>query len=732
MIIKRLSASFGKLSNETLLLTPGLNVIEAPNECGKSTWCAFIRAMFYGIRTSDRDKQGYLSDKTRYRPWSGAAMAGSMDIEAGGAGITIERVSSGRLPMKDFSAVYTGTGTPVGGLFPDTAGETLFGVSEAVFERSAFISQSGIKIGQTPELEKRISALVSTGDETASLSEADERLRLWLRKRRYNKSGTIPVLEEKLAAAVKRLAAIAAAHDDTADMRLEAERLKKLEAGFAAELKAYDDYEARLAGRRALEKLENAKVGYNTVYAVLTKNGPAPTESDIAAIRGDLKALDSLQNMMRGEQARLQEARAQYLKLQGEKEASPFSGTDAAEAAARAEALDRKAGRLSLRSPLSVSLLLLTIISAAVAALLPSARLIAAGAALVLLAGLLIRLCLSAGARKKLSRYLSGFGAGSLAGLKRLCGDDARLSESLALSEGDVKASEKSAAAAASACDGLLQTLRARLRQLSLSEDLEQLGAALDRIEALHAQLSGAKSELAAAESFLKTVEESGTGNTGEAPAQAPARSRQAILADLTAVSGRLEALSGRYNMALGEIGAMGDPALLGTEKTLAASELAAQQTQYEALTMALDALRDASTELQTRFSPLLADTAGRIIRRLTGGRYEKLTFDKALDALAKTADETVSRNVLALSAGTADQIYLALRLGIVELLLTGGEPCPLILDDALSNFDDGRARLALDYLRELAQERQLLLFTCHGREAAYLGGTGANILKLG
>ena len=43
MQIKRLAATFGRLENETLDLEPGLNVIEAPNEAGKSTWTAFLR-----------------------------------------------------------------------------------------------------------------------------------------------------------------------------------------------------------------------------------------------------------------------------------------------------------------------------------------------------------------------------------------------------------------------------------------------------------------------------------------------------------------------------------------------------------------------------------------------------------------------------------------------------------------------------------------------------------------
>ena len=43
------------------------------------------------------------------------------------------------------------------------------------------------------------------------------------------------------------------------------------------------------------------------------------------------------------------------------------------------------------------------------------------------------------------------------------------------------------------------------------------------------------------------------------------------------------------------------------------------------------------------------------------------------------------------------------------------------MLDDALANFDDGRMALALDCLLELGRTRQILLFTCHSRERAYL-----------
>ena len=68
MKIIRMKATFGGLDHRELELKEGLNIIEAPNEGGKSTWSAFLRAMLYGINTKERDKQGYIAEKNRYQP----------------------------------------------------------------------------------------------------------------------------------------------------------------------------------------------------------------------------------------------------------------------------------------------------------------------------------------------------------------------------------------------------------------------------------------------------------------------------------------------------------------------------------------------------------------------------------------------------------------------------------------------------------------------------------------
>ena len=54
MKINKMTASFGKLENESIAFHDGLNVVCAPNESGKSTWCAFIKSMLYGVDSSER------------------------------------------------------------------------------------------------------------------------------------------------------------------------------------------------------------------------------------------------------------------------------------------------------------------------------------------------------------------------------------------------------------------------------------------------------------------------------------------------------------------------------------------------------------------------------------------------------------------------------------------------------------------------------------------------------
>ena len=166
MRIYQMTATFGKLEHDTLVLKPGLNIVQAPNEWGKSTWCAFLLAMLYGLDTRAKSTKTALADKERYAPWSGSPMAGRMDICWQGRDITIERTTKGRIPMGVFRAYETKTGIPVPELTAANCGQILLGVEQGVFRRSGFVRFSDLPVTADEDLRRRLNALVTTGDES--------------------------------------------------------------------------------------------------------------------------------------------------------------------------------------------------------------------------------------------------------------------------------------------------------------------------------------------------------------------------------------------------------------------------------------------------------------------------------------------------------------------------------------------------------------------------------------
>ena len=124
-------------------------------------------------------------------------------------------------------------------------------------------------------------------------------------------------------------------------------------------------------------------------------------------------------------------------------------------------------------------------------------------------------------------------------------------------------------------------------------------------------------------------------------------------------------------------------------------------------------------------FFPELGRRAAEIFARLTGDRYTGVSLDRQFRLSAEPAGDAVFRDAALLSAGALDQLYLAVRLAICDLVLPPEKQAPLVLDDALASFDDARCAAALRYLKEAAGERQILLFTCHSREADFFAGDG-------
>jgi uncharacterized protein YhaN len=142
--------------------------------------------------------------------------------------------------------------------------------------------------------------------------------------------------------------------------------------------------------------------------------------------------------------------------------------------------------------------------------------------------------------------------------------------------------------------------------------------------------------------------------------------------------------------------------------------EIAAQYTRVRTsavlLKWAIDRFR------QERQAPLL-QRAGQLFATLTGGSFAGLGLEfDAEDNVRLTGlrpDESAV-GLDGMSTGTADQLYLALRVASVEDYLGRGTALPFVADDLFINFDDQRALAGLNVLGELARKTQVLFFTHH------------------
>ena len=631
MKINKLTASFGKLENETLSLHDGLNVIYAPNESGKSTWCAFIMAMLYGVDSSERARAGYLPDKLRYAPWSGAPMEGSMELTADRRDITItRRTRTKSAPMRDFTAVYTGSSVPVKELNGSNAGEMLTGVSKDVFRRSAFIAQGTVAVSGSPELEKRINAIVSTGEESGSFSEADERLRAWQRKRRYNRKGMLPELEAKM--------------DDT-QRRL-------------------DDMGGSIGDVESLEKqLDETKARCTLLEQEVTD----------ARRRQRREALDRL-NAGRAELQRSSEEHDAAMTLLSQRReelgASPFGSREPGELEAEVQTdldeLDELRGAAA-KKPKPLWGVLLMVLAVAAAALYTS---------LDVLAFMIAAAVFCVGAIVMLLRYGKDRSAAAAA-LER---QTVLLRKYQARSSGEIKA----------ALEGYKQLWES-------AKDAEQ--------QELHTRRAYEN-----ARNMQSGLEESALGELDFASGDSEAAR---LGRELTAARGEAERLSQQIAGINGRLAAMGDPLVLSSSLSCMKEEYELICDEYDAINLAIDTLREADTEIQSRFSPELGRVAAGYMSAVTGGRYSDVLINRDFTAKARTKDDVVAHDAEYLSAGTLDIMYLAVRLAVCELALPEGETCPLIIDDALVNLDETRLEQAMALLREIAKERQIILFSC-------------------
>lgn len=672
------NATYGKLDQAQLDLQPGLNVICAPNEGGKSTWCRFLLAMFYGLNTRQR---GDLADKNRFQPWSGSLMQGKLELSVGDKELTLSRrTQRPDAPLGVFSCTYSGTDTPVPGLDAARCGETLLGVPQSVYQRCAFIPSGSLAIDADADLERRISALISTGDEKISFSQVESRLKKQLRQRKYNRSGSIPLLEAEIAG-------LRAAQQEAQTLTGQLENLQQ-------QLSQAREDQARRRQARLQVAQEALREKERCLQAL-------PDSSDLQRINQQLGAVRSLGDQVQQAQEAVSRQESAIEAQLRELNRNPLHPMTKAQLEAQLQ--------IQPPAPPQVAQLLISLalglcgggflwyeidrpqvlwlcLACAVTAL-------AAGNFLRLL---IRRIRLQQSRRRELSRQ----------------------EELRKLAESYLPALEE------------LEAQRALLRQKQqiLSDGDRRLRTQLSD---LLSQVSRWDDSVQSAGDIRRFVRETAQNRDRLAQELHQAQT-QLLQAQMSDVDDTVTHLQQQIAQVQGRLDAGRDAQALGDQISRLEEELIRQQAEYDALRLSLDALQAANTTLQNRFSPELGRRAAEIFADMTGSTWSHILLDREFHLSAESGSDPTRRSVQLLSAGTADQLYLAVRLAICEMILPPEQNPPLILDDALLTFDDARLSTTLDYLTRLGAQRQILLFTCQGREAALLRGRpGVHITNL-
>lgn len=713
-------ATFGKLQDQQLSLQPGLNCIYAPNESGKSTWSHFLRIMLYGLNTRDR---GLLADKNRFAPWSGAAMRGQMQVtDSDGTQLTLSRdTRRANAPMGHFTCTYTGTATAVPGIDGQNAGETLLGVPREVFERSAFIRQSALAVDSDAELERRIAALITTGEEDVSYTEVRDRLKKQLNRRRSNRAtGQIPVLEREISDLEEQLAQMDSLSQQADAARQQLESLTRQQKELQTQQALWQQLQQQEAAQKYAAAQAAAQEAAHRAAWLVETAGPLPEDDTLTRLEGQCTALEEAQAALGQAQATEKAAQKAAEEANALYTAHPLYPDD--DTACRAR-LDRIAAPKAPSPLLPVAGVVLLLAGAVLAffsrGAVPQVYLYGALA----LAGLVftgVSLLLQGKAKK----------AGRKANADRAA-LEAQMAEYLPLRQRYEDAGRQAAQAAAAA-DGLAQIQQQQLLTL-LSGLRPYAPAAADpggaRVALTHLRQQKhtlSEAQRAARETALRRdllrehLPEGPLPDTGT-PLPHPSLSPEQVTARLSQNTLLLQSAQSRLDTLTGQLRSLGSADDLTAQLQQRRQQLAQLQEEYDAIALAMEVLDDANTTLQNRFSPALGARAAEIFAKITGGRYQKVLLSR--DFSLETDSEGAQRSVQLLSQGASDQLYLAVRLAICDMVLPAEKRVPLVLDDALLSFDDGRLHAALDYLLEESERRQILLFTCQKRESAYLAG---------
>lgn len=680
---------FGKFENFEFEPIRGINVIYGGNESGKSTLMAFIKAVLFGLKGGRADKEGTPSESRRYKPWNGAKYGGYINIELDDfKRYRLERdfdINSIKLYDEDFNEV---TGIFTGSRDGRGLAERLLGINESLFERTVFIKQLGTRIDGTSskDLIERISNIGQSGYEDISYKKAHMALKEALKSQvGTGRSYTRPL--DLIDRRLEELYLIESQVKDKARRKWEMEnRLKELEAeitvlfdrerllSLASE---FNQVKERIVLQR--EKLEEIR---------FLNEGIGNLQKNVSELSYERNQLETQIHRISPDMEELSQ------KLRG------LCGED--DGSIRVK-LEKQIRYMDICEIVLLALLIGTLAGSFIAGIIPVV--ISALPAVALIGALFFRT--SRKRRLKEEQLAQSEKAGSVK-----------------LLEQQLENAQNIRRAAESQLRRVTEQLEVQKAQYQQQakrlEDKQFIAGRQDMsdMEGKADSLSFELIRLLEDKAFTLTNKEAGLINSIiESSNEIPGQELNRIKLNCSEQLQTKRLLKSTLLFRLADLGEEANTAALEQEIYGLTQQKKALEQRGEALNIAMETLEEASREVQKKYLPIMSKVFGSIFSDITSSKY---TDVRAGDNLNIMLSDPLSKTVIpvsALSNGTVDQLYLALRVAISETVLKGNEMLPVILDEPFSQYDDSRTENALKLMDRLGKRQQIIIFTCKQRE---------------
>ncbi len=180
-------------------------------------------------------------------------------------------------------------------------------------------------------------------------------------------------------------------------------------------------------------------------------------------------------------------------------------------------------------------------------------------------------------------------------------------------------------------------------------------------------------------------------------------------------------------------------------EKLSSNNDLIVKQTELESLKQQLQILAKewaahqgvlvlleaAKQKYEKNRQPGVIRSAENLFTQITGGDYHRIIKPIDQDDLMIENNRHQRKGVLEMSRGTREQLYLAMRFGLIDEYETRSEPLPTVMDDVFVNFDDERDERLIGILSQFSKKRQVIVLTCHQRSLEAYKKIGATPITI-